>query len=232
MGIKFDDPMAAARHGEAVGANSLTASDFTPGDLTINDLQARDLQTSDLQASDLQTSDLDRAQSAPSEVEANGQEPGNSDGRKDDKAARGLKKVSFTRNEGLVYEMLRVSKTPLKAYDLLSELKDSGVRAPMSVYRALEGLITKGYVKKIESLNAYIARLAAGPLGDKVSAGVSAFIICRECSQAKEIILDEDKVASLFAPLKIAVEKIRIEADGDCAQICDQVCGGASCAAS
>ena len=63
---------------------------------------------------------------------------------------------SLTKNEGLVYAALKSAGQPLKAYDLLDILKSKGVRAPMTIYRALEGLETKGHVHKLDALNAYV----------------------------------------------------------------------------
>ena len=120
----------------------------------------------------------------------------------------------FTHNERLVYDALCQSKTPQKAYDLLDRLHDEGLRAPMTIYRALDVLIAKGHVSKIESLNAFIA-VRKGDASE-----VRAFLICKECKQAKEITLNTNEVLGLFSPSSVAIDDIRIEAFGDCHQIC------------
>lgn len=122
--------------------------------------------------------------------------------------------AALKRNEQLVYDALHRSETPLKAYDLLDSLQDQGLRAPMTIYRALEALIAKGHVKKIASLNAFII------VNPDRAALTSAFLICRKCMRAKEITLSEKQVAELFAPLSICVDDVLIEAFTDCRQVC------------
>lgn len=123
---------------------------------------------------------------------------------------------TLKRNEQLVYDALCQSQTPLKAYELLEQLQDHGLKAPMTIYRALEALIAKECVVKIESLNAFIAVCAdRTPLA-------RAFLICRECMQAKEIALDEHQVAALFSPIEVSAGDVRIEAFGECHQLCER----------
>lgn len=117
-------------------------------------------------------------------------------------------------NERLVYDVLFQSKTPQKAYDLLDRLQDRGLRAPMTIYRALDALVAKGHVRKIESLNAFIA-IRQGRLGQ-----AQAFLICKQCTQVKEIALDNQQVAGLFSPLPVSMEDICIEVFGECHQVC------------
>ena len=119
-------------------------------------------------------------------------------------------------NEKLVYEALCKSKTPLKAYDILHELYDSGLRAPMTIYRALDALSTKGYVNRIESLNAYTA------VGFGRKERPRGFLICRDCSQVKELELDVSKVMDLFSPHQVNPGDVLIEAYGGCQQDCQK----------
>ncbi len=48
---------------------------------------------------------------------------------------------NLSRNQSLVYDALSRSPAPLSAYVILDKLRDSGFRAPLQVYRALEKLI-------------------------------------------------------------------------------------------
>lgn len=123
---------------------------------------------------------------------------------------------SFKRNEQLVYDALCESQTPLKAYDLLEQLQDDGLRAPMTIYRALDALTAMGFVKKIESLNAFVA------IGNESKPRARAFLICRDCKKAKEITLDERHVIDLFSPIPVSATDVRIEAFGECHQICER----------
>ena len=61
----------------------------------------------------------------------------------------------MTPNETLVYNLLRQTDTPLSAYSILDALRDQGVRAPLQVYRALNKLIERGAVHRIESVNGF-----------------------------------------------------------------------------
>ena len=117
-------------------------------------------------------------------------------------------------NERLVYEALCESRAPQKAYDLLDALQDQGLKAPMTIYRALDALIAKGRVRKIESLNAFFAVRSEAP--DETR----AFLICKECMKAQEITLDKQMVASLFSPLKVSTKDVLIEAFTDCHEVC------------
>lgn len=121
---------------------------------------------------------------------------------------------TLKRNEQLVYDALKQSKTPLKAYEILEELQDHGLRAPMTIYRALDTLIMMGLVQKIVSLNAFVV-IKPGHVTQ-----TRAFLICKECTQAKEIILDTDQVSTLFAPVTLSTTDICIEAFGECHQVC------------
>ena len=55
----------------------------------------------------------------------------------------------LTKNESLVWSTLSGVTEPMKAYEILDQLKSDGVRAPMTVYRALDGLEQKGLIHKL-----------------------------------------------------------------------------------
>ncbi|WP_425409362.1 hypothetical protein [Hyphococcus sp.] len=86
----------------------------------------------------------------------------------------------------------------------------------MTIYRALEALITKGYVKKIASLNAFAA------ISPGCESGARAFLICRNCMRAKEVMLDEARIADLFSPLEVTADNLTIEVFGECHQVCGE----------
>ncbi len=123
---------------------------------------------------------------------------------------------TLKRNEQLVYDALCQSHRPLKAYELLEDLQDHGLRAPMTIYRALEALIAKDCVRKIESLNAFMAVDYGRPTR------AHAFLICKECMQAKEVMLDDRQVADLFAPMRVSPSEVRIEAFSNCVEVCQK----------
>lgn len=121
--------------------------------------------------------------------------------------------VGLTKNESLVWEALIDGGGPLKAYEILDRLKDKGVRAPMTVYRALEGLEEKGFIHKLEGINAFVPCEHEGPHD------VQVFLVCEKCASAKEVEL-ESIGADLRPVLRRAsfqMKMARLEARGLCA---------------
>ena len=93
------------------------------------------------------------------------------------------KKKPLTKNQRLVLEVLKNANIPLSAYSILDELKEFGFKAPLQVYRALDGLTELGKVHRIESMNAFIAC-------DHSMCSISdmtAFTICEKCEKVSEI---------------------------------------------
>lgn len=90
-----------------------------------------------------------------------------------------------------VFDLLMRSEKPLSAYDILDELRDQGLRAPPTVYRALDYLIKNELVHRIESLNAFIACRCHAAHN-----GVCQFAVCSECGAVEEI-QDEAFIAAV-----------------------------------
>ncbi len=116
----------------------------------------------------------------------------------------------MTRNEKRIYQELRQSGVPMKAYALLENLQDEGIRAPMTVYRALDALIERGVVKKVASLNAFAAVQA------DAAQSIGAFVTCRHCGKTRWVNLSETLVKRLLAPASMEISDVFIEAYGDC----------------
>ena len=92
-------------------------------------------------------------------------------------------KKPLTKNQRLVFEALRNANIPLSAYSILDELKEFGFKAPLQVYRALDGLIDLGHVHRIESMNAFIAcDHSMCRINDMI-----AFTICQKCEKVSEV---------------------------------------------
>ena len=70
-----------------------------------------------------------------------------------------------------------------RAYSILSGVKKKGINAPPQVYRALDKLIEKGKIHKIESQNSFIAC----NIGDCATPHAVAFSICNQCEIVTEI---------------------------------------------
>lgn len=120
--------------------------------------------------------------------------------------------AGLTKNEKLVWEVLTAGNGPLKAYEILDILKEEGVRAPMTVYRALDGLEEKGFIHKLEGMNSFLPCNHDGPHA------IQAFLVCVKCSKVEEI--DLDSVAPSLAPVareaRFVMHTARLEVKGNC----------------
>jgi Fur family transcriptional regulator, zinc uptake regulator len=93
---------------------------------------------------------------------------------------------------------------PIKAYDLLDQLRadneradksideeSAGAAAPPTVYRALDFLLANGFIHKLESVNAFVACHHPNTAQHSVP-----FLICDRCHSAVELE-DRDVVSAL-----------------------------------
>lgn len=96
-------------------------------------------------------------------------------------AQRGLR---LTELRETVYALIARSAKPVKAYDLLDQLKAvrPGLAAPPTVYRALDFLLGNGFVHKLETLNAFIA--CPHPVEGQHA---TQFLICEHCLETVEL---------------------------------------------
>ena len=93
------------------------------------------------------------------------------------------KKKPGNANASLVLSALQKDQRPFTAYELIDRLRDAGITAPATVYRALDRLIASGSVHRLESLNAYVA-CAHGRCHENNDA---AFAICDDCGRVEEL---------------------------------------------
>ena len=127
--------------------------------------------------------------------------------------------AGLTKNETMVWDVLDSAGEPLKAYEVLDRLKARGVRAPMTVYRALDGLVGKGFVHKLDALNSFMLCTHEGPHD------MQAFLVCDQCDGVTEFELDQGS-ASLQPILRktgFDMHDARLEVRGVC-----QLCAGAA----
>ena len=101
------------------------------------------------------------------------------------------------KNEKLVWEVLNDTGDPMKAYEILDQLKDKGVRAPMTVYRALAGLEKKGHIHKLEAMNSFVLCNHERPHK------VQTFLVCERCEKVRELELTKIE-ADILAAVKEA----------------------------
>lgn len=90
-----------------------------------------------------------------------------------------------------VLEMIAASGKPVKAYDLLDQLKDERAgAAPPTVYRALDFLLENGFIHKLESINAFVS------CHQPRQQHSVPFLICKRCLAAVE--LEDEAVTRLL----------------------------------
>ncbi len=120
--------------------------------------------------------------------------------------------AGLLKNEKLVWDVLAASKDPLKAYEILDKLKELGVRAPMTVYRALDGLEAKGHIHKLDGMNAFVLCTHEGPHV------VQTFLVCENCSTVKElqVIAVEADIAPAVRAASFDMHTARLEIKGNC----------------
>jgi Fur family zinc uptake transcriptional regulator len=84
---------------------------------------------------------------------------------------------------GRVLELLKQAGKALGAYDLLDQIarEDGKAPAPISVYRALDGLMEAGLIHRLASKNAYMACERRHCVAESV-----AFLICERCGRVEE----------------------------------------------
>ena len=90
-----------------------------------------------------------------------------------------------------VLELVAAAGKPVKAYDLLDQLRERhGNAAPPTVYRALDFLLENGFIHKLESINAFVS------CHHPSVAHHVPFLICDVCESATEIC--DERVARLL----------------------------------
>lgn len=90
-----------------------------------------------------------------------------------------------------VLELVAAAGKPVKAYDLLDQLRERhGNAAPPTVYRALDFLLEQGFIHKLESINAFVS------CHHPAEAHQVPFLICDVCSSAQEVC--DPRVAALI----------------------------------
>lgn len=125
-----------------------------------------------------------------------------------------------TPNHERVYRVLQRSRAPLTAYAILEALRPEGIKAPTTVYRALDGLMAKGLAHRLDSMNAYVA--CSDP---DHRHGSALFAICEDCGRIDEL-LEDGGIRSLIRSTEkrgFRVRQATMELKGRCAE-----CGGGS----
>lgn len=92
---------------------------------------------------------------------------------------RGLRLTPTRRR---VLELVLEADGPVKAYDLLDQLKDRQPgAAPPTIYRALDFLLDNHFIHRLETLNAFVSCFHPHEQHQ------GQFLICESCQQVTEI---------------------------------------------
>jgi Fur family zinc uptake transcriptional regulator len=123
-----------------------------------------------------------------------------------------FRRDNLSRNQTEILCCLRKAREALTAYDVLSRVRKAGILHPPTVYRALNDLMQKGMVHRLQSRSAFVA-CEHGACDGKV-----AFAICRACDRVVETPLSDDDQAALLslAPNEIEPERLTVEIAGLC----------------
>jgi len=124
--------------------------------------------------------------------------------------------AQLTKLRRSVLSLILAAQKPPTAYQLLDQLSaDRGKgAAPITIYRALDFLVGKKLIHKIERLNAFVSCVEPEPHTHPVE-----FLICRECGSVKEVE-DEGVSKALAKALKkhgFRAGRVTVEIEGLCA---------------
>lgn len=127
---------------------------------------------------------------------------------------------ALTRNQQTVLTALKGADKPLTAYDVLGlpAIRKAGMKAPLTIYRALDKLMGRGLVHRIESLNAFV-HCDHGPHDH-----ATGFLICTDCGRTLEVHLEscETHLAGRAREQGFAVDNVRVEMTGRCPECAAQ----------
>ena len=125
--------------------------------------------------------------------------------------------AKLTRNQTLVLKTLDAADEPLGAYAILDRLRAEGFRAPLQVYRALDTLLDRGLVHRLDTLKAFVA--CAHPHEHHESATI-AFGICERCARVWEFSDDlvRDRLKLWAEGHGFRPTRTSIEISGICAE--------------
>ncbi len=121
----------------------------------------------------------------------------------------------LTKNQAVVLDALKGGDKPMTAYEILglASVREAGLKAPLTIYRALDKLIEAGLVHRIESISAFVACERCphpGPAG---------FAICDKCRKTVELTLTdcETHLTENARRAGFKVDEMHVEMRGRCA---------------
>jgi len=129
------------------------------------------------------------------------------------RCARDQLRLTPTRRR--VLELVLQADGPVKAYDLLDQLKSEQPNAaPPTIYRALEFLLEHHFIHRLETLNAFVSCFHPRHQHQ------GQFLICEQCGAVREVAenrLSED-LARLAREADFAPSRQVLEVYGTCSR--------------
>ena len=125
------------------------------------------------------------------------------------------RRARLTKRRRRVLEIVAGSHAAIGAYDIIDRLAaDGGRPAPITVYRALDFLMSQGLVHRLASLNAYVSCPQAGAKHG------AQFLICHDCGAIGELADPgvEARIAEAAAHVGFEVAMPLVEIAGTCAE--------------
>ena len=126
--------------------------------------------------------------------------------------------LQLTPTRRKVLEVLLQEHRALGAYKILDKLREANLSSqPTIAYRALDFLVSNGFVHKIERLNAFIACVHPG------ETHAPAFMICRLCDSVAETHSSPAKgiLGETARSIGFQIERTVVEAEGICPKCSD-----------
>ena len=122
---------------------------------------------------------------------------------------------SLTKNQVAVLKALQESSEPLSAYEIMErpDVRESGLRAPLTIYRALGKLIDLGLVHRLESMSAFVACCHDIPHNSPAT-----FMICGSCKQTIEVESSaiERRILAEAKKQSFEIDRLHLEVSGRC----------------
>ena len=122
-------------------------------------------------------------------------------------------KLQLTPVRQRVLEILLERHAAMGAYEILDVLREEGLGSqPPVAYRALDFLVSNGFVHKIERLNAFTACASPGTNHSP------AFLVCQSCDGVAETSTHTDlgQMASAAEQAGFRVDQVVVEIMGEC----------------
>lgn len=120
----------------------------------------------------------------------------------------------LTPNQQIVFDVLKDAQRPLGAYQILDDerVRNHGLKAPLSVYRAIEKLVHLGLVHRIESLNAFVVCDHAEHVEP------AAFMVCTDCKKTIEFTMPvlRRSIARQAEEFAFEMDELHLEVSGHC----------------